>query len=142
MVKRSIEDGFTLIEAVVALVIMATALTGLYSWVNTELISLRRAEAVVVTQELAQEALRQIQLAPLASQPQGEAMLGEYRMSWSATPAEPVRNGLGSNGNLSLYDVTLYDVVFRLHSGEEELGEWSVRQLRYEQVRQREGDLG
>jgi hypothetical protein len=32
-------------------------------------------------------------------------------------------------------------VVFRLHLTDEELGEWSVRQVRHEQVRQPEYEL-
>ncbi|MEM6485841.1 MAG: hypothetical protein AAF662_12770 [Pseudomonadota bacterium] len=115
---------------------MATALTGIYSWVNTELLSLRRAEAVVVTHELTQEALRLIELAPLIRKEQGEEQLGAYRISWSASPAEPSRVGLDGNGNSGLYDVTLFDVVFTIYSDGAQLGEWSVRQLRYQQVRQ------
>ncbi|MEM6484052.1 MAG: type II secretion system protein [Pseudomonadota bacterium] len=135
-VKRNSAGGFTLIEAVVALVIMATTLTGLYSWINTELLSLRRVEAVIVTTELAQEALRQIQVVPLDSKPEGEMMLGEYRMVWTATPVEAPRSGLGRSGGLSLYDVTLFDVAFSLYADDESLGEWSLRELRHLQVRQ------
>ena len=41
------QQGFTLLEAIVALVLMSSALGALYTWINTDLISLRRAEAVI-----------------------------------------------------------------------------------------------
>ena len=133
--SRRRSGGFTLIEAIVAMVIMATALTGLYSWISTDLISLRRAEAVTVTQEVVQEALRQLALVPLLTQPRGDADVGSYRLRWEARLAKPVAVGRTRHGAKGLYDVSLYDVAFSLHLEDQTLGQWSVRQLRYQRVR-------
>jgi general secretion pathway protein I len=132
------QGGFTLIEAIVALVIMTAALTGLFSWVNTDLITLRRVEAVIVTQELLQEALRQIDLLPVEEKQEGGTTLGEYQLQWEARLVEPVMpsRGRGRGGSLGLYDISLYDVSFSLHTSDTELGQWSVRRLSYQQVRQ------
>jgi general secretion pathway protein I len=134
--KPAAQDGFTLIEAIVALVIMTAALTGLFSWVNTDLITLRRVEAVIVTQELLQEALRQIDLLPVEEKQEGGTTLGEYQLQWEARLVEPVMPSRGRGGKLGLYDISLYDVSFSLHTSDTELGQWSVRRLSYQQVRQ------
>ena len=51
-----------------ALVILSTALGSLFSLVNTDLISLRRAEAVVASQNVLEEAVRRIRLADIGAQ--------------------------------------------------------------------------
>jgi general secretion pathway protein I len=127
--------GFTLIEAIVALVLMATTLTSIYAWVNTDLISLRRAEATVVTQQLAREALRQLYLQPLGPGESGDLELGEYQMRWESRLVEPTAQGRMQHGSVGLYDLTLYEIDFSLHRQDIQLGSWSTRQLRHKKER-------
>src|SRR3546814_15921721 len=75
--------GFTLLEAIVALVIFAMGAFALYGWLSTNLITLERArvgsEALVVRQS-ALELLRDVN--PMRD-PSGEREAGALRVQWT-----------------------------------------------------------
>src|SRR3546814_8834150 len=75
--------GFTLLEAIVALVIFAMGAFALYGWLSTNLITLERArvgsEALVVRQS-ALELLRDVN--PMRD-PSGERDAGALRVQWT-----------------------------------------------------------
>src|SRR3546814_11614778 len=85
--------GFTLLEAIVALVIFAMGAFALYGWLSTNLITLERArvgsEALVVRQS-ALELLRDVN--PMRD-PSGEREAGALRVQWTSTPVEPPKRG-------------------------------------------------
>jgi len=131
-------SGFTLVEAMVALVILSTALSGLFGLINTDLISLRRAEAVVATQNTLQEAVRQIRLVTFAENDNGQVQMPGYEATWSAKLVEPVTYGRGPRGGVGAYDHGLYDVTVTLYSQGGELGTWAFRVAQYKRVRKLE----
>ena len=129
------QAGFTLLEAIVALVLMSSALGALYTWVNTDLIALRRAEAVIATQNIVQETVRQLQLLPLEDGAGGQLQVSGYTVDWRAKQVEPMAPGRHMRGAIGLYDHRLYEVVFDISAASVELGSWSLRQARYVQAR-------
>jgi general secretion pathway protein I len=131
----SLQRGFTLLEAIVALVLMSSALGALYTWINTDLISLRRAEAVIATQNVVQETVRQLQLLPLADGASGDMQVSGYTVNWQARLVEPMALGRNQRGPVGLYDHRLYEVAFDISAASVELGSWSLRQARYVQAR-------
>jgi general secretion pathway protein I len=131
----SLQRGFTLLEAIVALVLMSSALGALYTWINTDLISLRRAEAVIATQNVVQETVRQLRLLPLADGADGNMQVSGYTVNWRARLVEPMALGRNPRGPVGLYDHRLYEVGFELSAASVELGSWSLRQARYVQTR-------
>jgi general secretion pathway protein I len=129
------QAGFTLLEAIVALVLMSSALGALYTWVNTDLIALRRAEAVIATQNIVQETVRQLQLLPLEDGAGGQLQVSGYTVDWRAKLVEPMAPGRTPRGPIGLYDHSLYEVAFDISAASVELGSWSLRQARYVQAR-------
>ena len=129
------QAGFTLLEAIVALVLMSSALGALYTWVNTDLIALRRAEAVIATQNIVQETVRQLQLLPLEDGAGGQLHVSGYTVDWRAKLVEPMAPGRSPRGPIGLYDHRLYEVAFDISAASVELGSWSLRQARYVQAR-------
>lgn len=129
------QAGFTLLEAIVALVLMSSALGALYTWINTDLISLRRAEAVVATQNVVQETVRQLQLLPLEDGATGRLQIAAYTVDWRAKLVEPMAPGRSQRGPIGLYDHSLYVVAFDISTASVELGSWTLRQARYLQAR-------
>ncbi len=128
--------GFTLVEAMVALVILSLSLTGLFGLINTDLISLRRAEAVVASQNTLREAIRQVQLVRLSDGASGRFELNGYECAWQARLVEPIRSGRGMMGRVGLYDHGLYAVDMSLFSDARPLGTWTVRVAQYKQARE------
>jgi general secretion pathway protein I len=123
--------GFTLLEAIVALVIFAMGAFSLYGWLSTNLITLDRArsgsEALVIKQS-ALELLRDVN--PMLT-PSGEREAGALQVQWTAEPLQPIRRGSSQVGGSSRYEVGLYQMQVRVRDGGREVGEFSLRQLGY-----------
>lgn len=128
--------GFSLLEAIVALVIVTTTLTGLFTWINTDLISLRRAEAVVASAVVVEEVQRQLQVENLGGATGGSFSAGDYTVTWRAAPVESTVPGRRSRGAIGLYDHTLYDVAVVIESDGGVLRDFSLRQHRFRKVRE------
>ena len=132
--------GFTLLEAIVALVVFSIGALALYQWLGVNLITLQRVgerrEAVAAVRS-ALELSRGIN--PMAT-PHGRREIGGLVMEWDATPVEPSRTGRTQAGFPTLFDVGLYRMEVRVLRDEQELDRFSVRQLVYSQPRKREED--
>ena len=130
--------GFTLLEAIVALVIFAMGAFALYGWLSTNLITLERARIgseTLVVQQSALELLRDVN--PMLS-PSGTREAGTLRVQWSAQPLQPPRRGSVQIGGPSRYQVGLYRMDVQVRDGTREVGQFSIRQLGYRLV----GDAG
>jgi general secretion pathway protein I len=109
--KRS-QAGFTLIEAVVALVILATALVGFYSFLSTTLNGANHLEQAAIGSDRRLNALElAATLNPMAT-PDGSFKLDSYRIEWHSKAVTQVQQssrypvGQG-NFHIALYEVTL-----------------------------------
>lgn len=123
--------GFTLLEAIVALVIFAMGAFALYGWLSTNLITLQRARAgseALVARQSALELLRDVN--PMLD-PSGEREAGALRVQWTSTPVEPPKRGSVQIGGPSPYMVGLYQMAVEVRLGDRDLGRFSLRQLGY-----------
>ncbi|MEM7017407.1 MAG: type II secretion system protein, partial [Pseudomonadota bacterium] len=105
------QSGFSLLEAIVALVIVATVGASLLSWINTNLISLNRVQAAQQRNTAIQNALAYIDTVNLTAAPQGNETLGIYTFQWQSTLVEPARTGTDNMGGPGIYELSLYNVV-------------------------------
>jgi len=106
--------GFTLLEAIVALVIFSSAAIGIYGWINVNLISLNRVAEVADAELVVQSSLERLKLVDLTSEAEGAFNVGEYLVSWQAELMEPVRLGRTAQGAIGLYDLGLYKIDLEL----------------------------
>lgn len=100
--------GFTLLEAIVAMVILATSLVALYGWLSTNMISLRRAEARHAQLVDARSALALVDGINPMAEPEGERSLPPLTVRWSSRPLTPATTGLNGMGSITLFDFVLY----------------------------------
>jgi general secretion pathway protein I len=85
--------GFTLLEAIVAVVLLSTAGLVLFSWINASFDSLNRIELSNARAAAELNAMEFMKTVNPMEQPTGRAKLGEIQMSWRATPVgDPVQN--------------------------------------------------
>lgn len=108
--------GFTLLEAIVAMVIMASALLALYSWLSASTLSLNRAQAQAFALEDARSALDLIGTINPSRQPRGELTLDALSIRWQTRSTPDLRPGMSSVGFPTQFDFQLHDLdveVFR-----------------------------
>jgi len=124
------QQGFTLLEAIVALVLITTTGMALLSWINTNLITLQRVQQVQQRHEAMRNALAFMETVnPLAS-PQGEETVGIYIFRWQARAIELPKNGKG------LYQLALYDtdIEVLLNDKRQLVARFTLRQVGFKQV--------
>ncbi len=110
-------QGFTLLEAIVALAILAAGGMALFAALNTSLRAIERIDAATRLDTATQNALSRIELLNPMQQPTGDEALGDWRLRWTATPLEPTRDGLTDYLQPGFFEVGLYRVEVELLAG-------------------------
>lgn len=128
--------GFTLVEAMVALVIFSMAAMGIYSWINTNLISLNRVAVVAESEFVVNSVMERLKLVDLRNESEGSFDVAGYRVQWHAELVEPWAQGLAPRGTLSLYDLGLYQVIFDLSKNGQTVATYTYRQTAWYQARE------
>lgn len=127
-------QGFSLLEALVALVVITGIGTAVYGWINTNLIAIERSRNAIDRSEAVAAALTVMEdINPMAS-PQGEAEYAGYRIRWNSTPIEEPRQGRSRTGGNSLYRVGLYRVELRVGRPDAASVDFVVRQTGHRQI--------
>lgn len=78
--------GFSLVEAIVALVVLSLVFTAVWGWFGTSLTSTTRIEQALSLPEVFTQSMVSIELEPLQKKLNGETQVGEYFVRWNATP--------------------------------------------------------
>ena len=134
-------QGFTLLEAIVAIALVSSVLMALYSLINTDLISLRRAEAAVQSRTIIEEFTHRIELVELGDGADGAMEIPPYAVDWTASLVEPTQMGRQQRGAPGLYDLSLFDVSFEVRRERAFVAEGTLRQLRYIKVRDSQSEF-
>ena len=126
--------GFTLLEAVVALVVFAAAGGALYGLFSTNLLALGRSGDVAAQTPVVRHALARLAAVNPWQQQQGEFAVEGFDVAWRAQLAAPVRTGQAvfASGD---YDLGLYDVEIEVFQQGQRLGVWQTRLVGYDKVR-------
>ena len=128
--------GFTLLEVMVALVLVTAMGLAIFNWINSSLMSLARVEEHVAGQRATRDALAFMKTVNPMEKPAGEAQAGPYLISWQASEfTEPVQ-GVGHPAGTSLYRLALYDTHVWVETNDERLADFYLRQVGYRQTRE------
>ncbi len=132
----TLQRGFSLLESIIALALLASVGLALLSWLNGSLISLRRVQDIIMAQVAMHSALDYLGTINPMEQPEGDVELGEWRLRWRVHAVEPPREGAGYPGGVGLFDVGLYDMQVWLKWDERIVQEFVLRQAGYRKVRE------
>lgn len=126
--------GFTLLEVIVAMTLLATVGMAAFSWINSSLESLGRIEQHNLEQRGSMTALAVLSTVNPMAQPSGVKEVGPFRISWQGSLVEPVQPGKSSLGGASLYELGLYEMEVVVESGGEQIAHFGVKQVGYHQT--------
>jgi prepilin-type N-terminal cleavage/methylation domain-containing protein len=76
--------GFSLVEAIVALVVLALVFSAVWGWFGTAATSTSRIERALALPEVFSQFVVRIELEPLRDKSAGVFVIGEYQVQWRA----------------------------------------------------------
>lgn len=128
--------GFTLLEAVVALAILAAAGLALFAAISQSVQMLGRAERAREIDAAMRNVLAVLEDIDPMQAPSGERRIGSFELRWRAEPIEPVRDNATGYLQPGLYEVGLYRLELQLWRGSTLEHETQVRRAGFRQVRE------
>ena len=114
-VKYGLQRGFSLLEAIVALTLLAVAGLALFSSINASFNGIARADAAQARAQIQNSALAYIQTINPMERPSGETKLGTVTVSWQAKEiAKKIKPNPGSADGTGNFIVALYEIEFTM----------------------------
>ena len=135
MPSDSRANGFTLLEAVVALAIFAATGVALYALFNSNLLSLGRAQDVTGQIPVVHRAMEYISAIDPLEQPTGQVQFDGYDVNWSTRLMAPVRDSQTAQGYRGYHEVGLYEVTFDVTRFGDFVASHQLRVVGHRQVR-------
>lgn len=93
--------GFTLLEVIVAMVILSTAGLVLFGWINQNLATASRLRESQARSQLQIEGVSWLATINPVAEPEGEREMGGLRLTWRATLLEPMRPEFDFGGGIA-----------------------------------------
>lgn len=134
--KHSAQRGFSLLEAVVAMVLISGAGYALFGWVNSNIMALNRIHETNARSAATQNILEYMDTINPMQKPEGAAALGNYNIRWTAKPATLIQDGSAFPEGISLYQLALYETLVNVETGDKTPWfSFQLRQVGYKKVR-------
>lgn len=122
--------GFTLIETIVALVILSTVMIAFFDFLSGALTSARRMEAASIAYDHRTNALEVASAINPMDMPAGTLNLGSYRVQWTSQPLGEIRKSSRYPAGPGIFKVALYRMTFNFPN-EPEIPAIDVTRLGY-----------
>ena len=130
------QQGFTLIEAIVALVLVASTGMALFGWINTNIITLSRVQEANAQSAATASVLEYMSAVNPMLKPEGETEFGAYRLQWKASPSTEPRDGAGYPYGLSQFQLALYETRVQIYrENGQPWFDFTLQQVGYKRVR-------
>lgn len=120
--------GFSLVEAIVALVVLSLVFTAVWGWFGTALTSTDRIEQALSLPEVYSQSMVYIELEPLEERRSGEIQVGEYLVNWQASPERS--SDKESYRRQPAWIVTLFKVQGQIHFQGREISSFTTKVIR------------
>jgi hypothetical protein len=134
--SASAEAGFTLLEGLVAIALLAGTMFAIFTLVGGVLNSANRVGRSNETAQLTLNALEVMSVINPMLEDTGKIDLGPYTVSWKSAATTPVADGVGYPVGVSLYQLALYKTNVRIEGPQGSLlAAFDLRQVGYRRVR-------
>ena len=125
------QKGFTLIEAIVALVLISLTGMAIFQWLNQSMANLRVLEREQSTTLTVQNALAYIKTINPMENPTGKAQVGNMQLEWESDLLEEPTKDMTQKGSITQYTFGLYQMDVTLTQTNQPKFQFSVRQVGY-----------
>lgn len=102
------QHGFTLLEAIVALAILAMSALALYAWLNSSLMILKRVDDVYRTAAVVDSTIEWVAALDPYKHQNGSEDIAGMQVQWQFVPINDPRKAYDMSGNLSVNDIQLF----------------------------------
>ena len=82
----STKGGFSLIEAIVALVVLSMVFTAVWGWFGTAATSTQKIESAVALPEVFSQFIINLELESLEEVRNGQFVIGDFEVNWTSIP--------------------------------------------------------
>jgi general secretion pathway protein I len=128
--------GFTLLEAMVAMLLIATVGMAVFDWINSSLDTLLRLQEHHLREQAVRNALSFMETVNPMEKPRGETVMGECIIRWDSQLTEPEKDGVGHPAGVSLYRLGLYHTHIKIETNGNQIAELVLHQVGYRQARE------
>jgi general secretion pathway protein I len=128
------QHGFSLLEAIVALTLLATAGFALFAWINASFDSLNRIEDNNRRAAAELNALEYLKTVNPMQTPTGIVTLGATTMRWKARALNAPRLNVSDGEGPGPFMVALYEVTVTLDGKATGQSEFQVQQMGYQRT--------
>ena len=132
---RQKQSGFSLLEAIVALVLLSTTGMALFSWINNTLSGLNHALDSSQKTQFRQNALALMQQVNPAADINGEIKTPSFTLHWQSTAITPLKEEVDPSGAAASYVLGLFDSQVSIYQNDNKVDEFILRQVGYQQVK-------
>ncbi|WP_300246926.1 prepilin-type N-terminal cleavage/methylation domain-containing protein [Methylovulum sp.] len=133
--NRQRQNGFTLLEAIVALVLLSTTGMALFGWINNTLSGLNHALDSGQKTQYRQNALALMQQINPALDKTGEFKNPAFTLTWQSTAITPLKQEIDNNGIPGSYLLGLFDSKVTILQKDNKTDEFILRQIGYQRVK-------
>jgi general secretion pathway protein I len=128
------QRGFSLLEAIVSMVLVAGVGFALFGWINGNINALFTVQEANARSEATGNILEYMHTVNPMLTPRGNAQLGSYRIDWDARPVGDV-----VDRESSFYQFGLYDTRIGVARAGQPWFEMQLQQVGYRKVRSTQG---
>jgi type II secretory pathway pseudopilin PulG len=111
--QRSRQAGVALLEAIVAMALIAGVGASLIVWINQNLDALSRIKSFYATADVQTNMLQAIRTINPVERPTGSIQTGAYRIDWTSAQRGGLIDQVGFPAGIGFYQVANYDVTVR-----------------------------
>ncbi|MFT7222412.1 MAG: general secretion pathway protein I [Candidatus Azotimanducaceae bacterium] len=124
-----------MLEAIVAMTILATSGVALFSWFSASYEGLIRLEEIHEKQQLMDDLDAYFSTLNVRGEQRQEIKVNGFDVIWESTLADSMQQGRNGSGGLSNFDLGLYDVNVSIVKNDREIGDYEMRLVGYQKVR-------